>query len=88
MIVYMLRTITLLILFKGYSPVWVKHTVGILLYMNMSSQYFTNWFVLAFQASVSFISWPVFGVRSTQTGQKLQQTLSTSVLQESYLLAF
>ena len=36
----MLCTITLLILSKGWSPVWAKHTVGILLYTNMLSRYF------------------------------------------------
>ena len=33
----MLHTITLLILSKGYSPLQVKHTVGILLFTNMFS---------------------------------------------------
>ena len=33
----MLHIITLLILSMGYSPVWVKHAVGILLYTNMLS---------------------------------------------------
>ena len=35
----MLQTIALIISSKGYCPLWVKHTMGILLYPNMLSLY-------------------------------------------------
>ena len=34
------HTFTLLILLKGLIPLWAKHTVGVLLFTNMLSQYF------------------------------------------------